>query len=216
MSSSGRSSPQSPSTRRLSSNRRRKGKKKKKAKLKLPKINTEDEKMLAHFKKFWYDSLTSKPSKEEMFQIPGYSFDSARKVIDVDSYEARGLKKSFGDSIAQLFQAFIKHKGRNMIQSFQIGLSKALYSNVKKAEKVIDKFEKVYKYIETNDFNIPPQSVQNKNKQRRDKTSQDKSQSKTGLTSDGEDAKVDEIPVKALDFSDFRNEINLTSSAKTR
>ena len=97
MSSSGRSSPQSPSTRRLSSNRRRKGKKKKKAKLKLPKINTEDEKMLAHFKKFWYDSLTSKPSKEEMFQIPGYSFDSARKVIDVDSYEARGLKKSFGE-----------------------------------------------------------------------------------------------------------------------
>ena len=79
MSSSGRSSPQSPSTRRLSSNRRRKGKKKKKAKLKLPKIDTEDEKMLAQCKKFWYDSLTSKPSKEEMFQIPGYSFDSARK-----------------------------------------------------------------------------------------------------------------------------------------
>ena len=50
-----------------------------------------------------------------------------------------------------------------MIQSFQISLSKALYSNVKKAEKIIDKFEKVYKYIETNDFNIPPQSVQNKN-----------------------------------------------------
>ena len=96
-----------------------------------------------------------------------------------------------------------------MIQSFQIGLSKALYSNVKKAEKIIDKFEKVYKYIETNDFNIPPQSVQNKNKQRRDKTSQDKSQSKTGLTSDGEDAKVDERN-KTLEFSDFRNEINIT------
>ena len=46
-----------------------------------------------------------------------------------------------------------------------------------------------------------------KNKQRRDKTSQDKSQSKTGLTSDGEDANIDERVIKTQ--FDFRHTIYL-------
>ena len=111
--SSGRSS--SPKSSRRGTSYRRKKKKKKKTKLILPKISNDEQMMMDRMKKYWYDSLTAKPSKEEQLKIPGYTFISARQVIYIDSYEARGLRKSIQcDSIAQLFQLFVKYKGRNM------------------------------------------------------------------------------------------------------
>ena len=155
--SSGRSS--SPKSSRRGTSYRRKKKKKKKTKLILPKISNDEQLMMDRMKKYWYDSLTAKPSKEEQLNIPGYTFISARQVIYIDSYEARGLRKSIQcDSIAQLFQLFIKYKGRNMLPELRILITNALFSNREKAQSIISNFEIINKYIESNDFKIPPQS----------------------------------------------------------
>ena len=140
--------------RKVGGKRIKKGKRKSLAQL--PLIPTEDTVLFERLKPFWYDSLTSKPTKEELYDLPGYGVLSGRQAIGLDQYESKNVNKILqADSIAQLFQLFLVHRGRKYLRPYEDMLSKSFYCNRKKALEIMSKFERLAKHLEAGLLNLP-------------------------------------------------------------
>ena len=99
----------------------REQKRKKKTKVELPKIPTEDMALFQRWVPFWHDSLTTKPTKEEFYRLPGHGDLSARQAIGLDQYECKNVNKNLrADTIAQLFQTYLVYRGRRQVEQWGV------------------------------------------------------------------------------------------------
>ena len=132
-------------------------KRKKKTKLELPRIPTEDMALFQRWVPFWHDSLTTKPTKEEFYRLPGYGDLSARQAIGLDQYECKNVNKNLrADTIAQLFQTYLVHRGRRHVEQYEALLTKTLYMNREKSMGMLKKFERIAKRVEAGALRLPP------------------------------------------------------------